>query len=101
MSLHDVSKDHDKRISPMPNQVDQQQQRMAHNTAGITNRRENAANKQRVAFKQGVILTYDNNGLVSSVYGYIPSVSAVPVLIIAKVGYDVYIDILGITPPTV
>src|SRR4051812_34820076 len=101
MALHDVDKSGDDRLNPMPNHSDEQAQRMAHNTSGMTNRKDTSPNSQRVAFKQGLILTYDSSNRVSSVYGYIPSVSDVPVLIIAKTGYDVYVDILGLTAPTV
>lgn len=54
-----------------------------------------------MAFKQGVILTYDSENRVSSVYGYVPGLADYPVLIIAKSGYDVFTDILGLTAPTV
>lgn len=101
MGLHDVSKDDDRRLSPRPNQNDEQTQRMAHNTMSTTYRKDSSSNKQRIAFKNGLILTYDANGLISSVYGYIPAVSTVPVFIIAKAGFDVFVDILGISRPTV
>lgn len=102
MSLHDVDKERDRRIEPRPNQNDQQNQRMAHNTTQTTYKKESpTVTKQRLVHKNALILTYDSEGRVSSVYGYIPALSTTPVLIIAKAGYDVFDDILGIAAPTV
>lgn len=99
MSLTDVDKGTDGRISPKPNASDNVMQRMAHNTMSNTYRSTPEV-AQRMAFKNGMILTYDENNKCSSVYGYIPEVSTVPVLIIAKEGYDVFEDVLDITAPT-
>lgn len=101
MAIHDIDKSHQFRLNPKPNSNDEQLQRMAHNTQGNTNRKDTDNNSQRVAFKQGMILTYDSDNKVSSVYGYVPEVSDTPVLIIAKDGYDVFVDILAIDSPTV
>lgn len=101
MSLHDIDKKNHLRGISSLNENDSQQQRMAHNTMGTTYRSDSDTNQQRIIFKNGLILTYDNDDKISSVYGYIPSVSAVPVLIIAKDGYDVFEDILEIDRPEV
>lgn len=101
MGLHDVSKNHGQRLNPRPNSNDEQKTRMAHNTYSPTNRTEGSAPAGRVVFKNGLLLTYDVDNNISSVYGYIPDVSDVPVLIIAKEGLDVYTDVLGIDAPTV
>ena len=101
MSLWDVDKGSDNRLTPKPNQNDEQTQRMAHNTMSTTYKIAGTADKQRIAFKNNLMLTYDSNDLISSVYGYIPAVSTVPVFIIAKAGFDVFTDILGIARPTV
>jgi len=101
MSLWDVDKGSDNRLTPKPNQNDEQTQRMAHNTMSTTYKIAGTADKQRIAFKNNLMLTYDSNDLISSVYGYIPAVSTVPVFIIAKAGFDVFTDILGIDRPTV
>lgn len=101
MSLHDISKSDSFRKIPRPNQNDQQVQRMAHNTYGNTNRQEGEVSQPRMVFKNALILTYDADNRVSSAYGYIPELSDTPLLIIANEGQDVFVDILGITPPTV
>jgi len=74
---------------------------MAHNTTQNTYRATGSEVTQRMSFKNGLILTYDSQNRISSVYGYIPELSDVPVFIIAKSGYDVFVDILGIDPPQV
>lgn len=101
MSMHDIDKSSDNRGIPRPNENDALAQRMAHNTTSTTYRKDTATNRQRVSFKNGLIITYDQDNKVSSVYGYLPSVSNIPVFIIAKAGYDVFTDILGVTAPTV
>lgn len=74
---------------------------MAHNTNSTSYRTDSDANSQRIAFKNNLILTYDGENRVSSVYGYIPDLSDEPVLIIAEAGYDVFVDILGLDTPEV
>lgn len=101
MSLHDIDKAQDNRGIPRPNENDQQNQRMAHNTLATTYKNEGSASVPRLIFKNGLILTYDEDNRVSSVYGYVPEVSNVPIFVIAKDGFDVFIDILGIDPPVV
>lgn len=101
MSLFDIDKHNDNRREPRPNQNDQQTQRMAHNTYGNTNRQDGDSAVQRMRFMNGLIVTYDSENRISSAYGYIPEVSAVPVFIVANEGYDVFVDILGISQPTV
>lgn len=101
MSLWDIDKNHEKRLNPTPNQSDQVMQRMAHNTSSTTYRKDDSSNKQRVAFKNSLILYYDDQGRVIRVDGFIPALAVYPVTIIAKYGYDVYTDILGLTAPTV
>ena len=100
MSLHDLDKTHEQRLNPSPNSNDEISNRLAHNTMSTAYKTESTTSKQRLVFKNSLILTYDSTGKVSSVYGYIPSVSSIPVFIIANAGYDVFTDILGITAPT-
>lgn len=100
MSLHDIDKVNNRRTQPKPNSSDSITHRMAHNTMSNTYRNTEEVT-QRMAFKNGMILTYDSANRVSSVYGYIPELSSVPVLIIAKDGYDVFVDILGIDAPQI
>lgn len=99
--LHDISKSDSNRGLSSLNTNDEVANRMAHNTTQTTYKTESTVTSQRVAFKNGLILTYDSSNRVSSVYGYIPALSSVPVLIIAQAGYDVFTDILGLTAPTV
>lgn len=74
---------------------------MAHNTASPTFRTEGGKKTGRMVFKNGLILGYDAENRVSSVFGYIPALADFPVLIIARTGFDVYKDILGLDRPTV
>lgn len=101
MSLHDVDKSNSSRITSILNASDDLKQRMAHNTNSTTYKQEGDTNTQRIAFKNGLILYYDGEDRVSRVDGWIPELSNEPVIIIAESGYDVYVDILGLTPPTV
>lgn len=101
MSLVDVDKTSSNRSTPTLNENDSAIVRRAHNTNGNTYRRAGGEVTQRMVFKNGLILTYDSSNRCSSVYGYIPELSTVPVFIIAGDGYDVFTDILGITAPLV
>lgn len=101
MSIVDIDKVSSNRSTPDINTNDSAIVRRAHNTNGNTYRRAGGAVTQRMVFKNGLILTYDSDNKCSSVYGYIPELSTVPVFIIAGDGYDVFTDILGITAPEV
>lgn len=101
MSLHDIDKSTGGRVAPAPNTNDDLAQRMAHNTNSTSYKTDSDSNPQRIAFKNNLILTYDGENRVSSIYGYLPEVSDEPLLIIAKAGYDVFEDILEIAAPTV
>lgn len=100
MALHDIDKGGEGRLVPKPNSVDGVMQRMAHNTMSTTYRKETSANSQRIAFKNGLILTYDEENRVSSVYGYVPAISPIPIFVVAAQGYDVFADILNTPEPT-
>lgn len=100
MSLHDIDKDSPTRLTPRPNSDDEQVKRMAHNTMGTTYRKDTDTNTQRVSFKNGLILYYDDADRIIRVDGFIPAVADYPVTIIAKYGYDVFTDVLGISRPT-
>ena len=101
MAMHDVDKQSDDRANPVLNVEDKVAVRMAHNTAGNTYRTAGLGVTPRMRFMNGLIVTYDENDNVSSVYGYIPELSSTPVLIIANEGYDVFTDLLGIDTPVV
>lgn len=101
MSIVDSDKISSTRSTPTLNTNDSSIVRRAHNTNGNTYRRAGGAVTQRMTFKNGLILTYDDDNRVSSVYGYIPEVSNIPVFIIAKDGYDVFTDILEISAPII
>lgn len=101
MSIVDIDKVSSNRSTPDINTDDSAIVRRAHNTNGNTYRRAGGSVTQRMAFKNGLILTYDSDNNCSSVYGYIPELSTVPVFIIAGDGYDVFTDILGISAPEV
>lgn len=100
--LHDVDKSNVDRGSPKPNSHDTttENQRMAHQTIGTTYHTDASPNLYtRVIFKNNVILYYDDQNRVIRVDGFIPSLANYPVTIIANYGYDVYVDILGISAP--
>ena len=101
MSLVDIDKVSSNRSTPDLNSNDSAIVRRAHNTNGNTYRRAGGAVTQRMVFKNGLILTYDSANRCSSVYGYVPEISTVPIFVIAKDGYDVFTDILGINAPDV
>lgn len=101
MSLLDVDKSNDNRSKPQINADDNVANRMSHNTVGNTYRTAGLGVTPRMRFMNGLIVTYDEDDRVSSVYGYIPELSATPVLIIANEGYDVFTDLLGIDTPVV
>lgn len=101
MSIIDNDSTSSTRNTPTLNVNDDKGIRRAHNTYGNTFRRVGGSVTPRMVFKNGLILTYDSANRVSSVYGYIPEVSTIPVFIIAKDGYDIFTDILGISAPTV
>lgn len=101
MSIIDNDSNSSNRNSPSLNVNDDKGIRRAHNTYGNTYRRVGGTVTSRMVFKNGLILTYDALGKVSSVYGYIPELSTIPVFIIAKDGYDIFEDILEISAPTV
>jgi hypothetical protein len=102
MSLIDADKDGLDRSSPQPNHSDRLNDGSikAHQTVSSTYKTDASAANVRMAMKNSMLLWYDDHNRVSSVYGYIPGYdSTVPVLIIAKYGYDVFVDILGISAP--
>lgn len=101
MSLIDVDKQSDNRANPILNVEDKVATRMAHNTQGNTYRTTGLNVNQRMVFKNGLIITYDSQNRASSVYGYVPEVSTIPIFIVARDGYDVFTDILGISAPEV
>lgn len=101
MAMHDIDKQSADRANPKLNTDDNVSNRMSHNTLGNTYRTAGLNVTPRMIFKNGLIITHDADDKVSSVYGYLPEVSDIPVLIIAKSGYDVFTDILSITAPTI
>ena len=101
MSIIDNDSTSSSRNSPTLNVNDDKGIRRAHNTYGNTLRRAGSSVTPRMVFKNGLLLTYDSANRVSSVYGYIPEISTIPILVIARDGYDVFTDILGVTEPTV
>lgn len=101
MSLHDLDKNTVNRSQPLPNTNDGVANRMAHNTTQTTYKSSGDTNSQRITMKNGMVLTYDSENRISSVYGYIPALTTEPVFIIADEGYDVFVDILGLTAPEV
>lgn len=101
MSLFNVDKTNDNRSDAKPNENDVRFNRMAHNTLSTTYKTESDTNSQRIVYKNNIVMYYDDQDRVIRVDGFIPSLADYPVTIIAKYGYDVFTDILGLTAPTV
>jgi hypothetical protein len=102
MSLFDVDKTHPDRGSPEPNRHDlvSAESVKAHQTLSSTYKTDASAQNVRMAFKNGMIIWYDDQNRPSSVYGYVPGyTSLVPVLAIAKYGFNVFTDVLGVPAP--
>lgn len=102
MSLFDVDKNSLDRDTPSPNRPDvvSPDSVKAHQTLSTTYKTDaSTAGSTRIRFLNNVILYYDDQNRVIRVDGFIPSLAAYPVTIIAKYGYDVYVDILGIPAP--
>lgn len=60
--LHDIDKNGDNRLSPMPNTVDQQLQRMAHGTTEISLKIEGSEIAAKLTIKDGKLKIYKNDG---------------------------------------
>ena len=72
----------------------------AHGTISTTYKTDASISNLKLIMKNSLIATYDTNNNITSFYGYVPGASTtVPVLIMAKAGYDVFTDILGISRP--
>lgn len=102
MSIHDVDKNSLDRGTPSPNRPDvvAQDAVRAHQTLSTTyNTDASTAGHTRIRFLNNVTLYYDDQNRVIRVDGFIPSLAAYPVTIIAQYGYDVYVDILGLPSP--
>lgn len=99
--IHDVDKHNDDRGTPMPNTTD------VHATTDLLMAKQtisttysvNATQTVRSVFKNNLLVWYDGNNNVSSIYGYLPQVSSIPISIIAVPGKDVFTDVLGISRP--
>lgn len=67
---------------------------------GVTNRGASRSVQTRVVIKDGRICWIDSTGRYVATFSVIPELdTTIPVEIIAKPGYDVYTDILGIARP--
>lgn len=69
MSLHDVSKDHNRRALPTPNQVDQVNQRMALDTVGFTPVNE-TSDVPYLSIKRGQAQVYKADGTLLFQFGF-------------------------------
>jgi hypothetical protein len=99
--LHDVDMSGNDRSSPRPNSADQLADGAvkSHQTFSTTYVSNGTTKGTRIRFLNNVILYYDDQNRVIRVDGFIPALAAYPVTIIAKYGYDVYVDVLGIAAP--
>lgn len=101
MSLHDVDKSSVDRGSPTPNTHDALAEGSvaAHQTLSSSYKTDATTSKSRMVFKNNMLLYYDDQNRVIRVDGFIPSLAVYPVTIQAKYGFDVFVDILGLTAP--
>lgn len=101
MTLFDVDTRNADRGSPQPNHPDKLMEGAikSHATVSTSYSSSATAPQSRIRFANNVILYYDDQDRVIRVDGFIPSLAAYPVTIIAKYGYDVYVDILGLPSP--
>lgn len=102
MAIHLVDKDSMDRTNPSPNVADKliEGSQGAIGTLSTVYQTPASTGTTRLVFKNNCILSYDAANLISSFYGYIPSVSSTPLFIIAKEGEDVFTDYLGIPRPS-
>lgn len=101
MTLFDTDKNSLDRGTPSPNRPDvvADDAVRAHQTLSTTYKTEASAANVRIRHLNSVILYYDDQNRVIRVDGFIPALANYPVTIIAQYGYDVYVDILGLTAP--
>lgn len=101
MAIHIIDKENIDRSDPTPNSHDtiDAERRMAHQTLSTAYASPGIKQTARMVFKNNMLVSYDSNNNISSVYGYISSVSSVPILVIAGQGKDVFTDVLGIARP--
>ena len=101
MSLVDIDSGSLDRGAPRPNHPDRLDEGAvkAHQTLSTTYKTDASVANVRIRYLNSVILYYDDQNRVIRVDGFIPSLAAYPVTIIAQYGYDVYVDILGLTAP--
>lgn len=101
MTLFDTDKTNEDRGAPVPNHTDRLNDGSikAHQTLSTTFKTDSSSANVRIRFLNNVILYYDDQNRVIRVDGFIPLLAAYPVTIIAKYGYDIYTDILGIPGP--
>lgn len=100
MSLFQIDKSNDNRKTPQLNENDVNVNRLAHNTMAQTYRTDSNNNYQRVVFKNGITLSYDDQNRVIKIDGFEPRLVNYPIVIEVEYGYDVYADVLFIDPPT-
>lgn len=102
MSLTDADKHNPDRGAPAPNHSDLVAAGAvkSHQTMSSTYKTDASVANVRMTFKNGMIIWYDDQNRPSSVYGYVPGYnSQVPVLAIAKYGFNVFSDVLGVSAP--
>lgn len=100
MTLHLVDKSDPSRLNPGLNQTDLNTAPLAHNTTQVTYRSDGNNNFQRVIFKNGLFISYDDQNRIIKIDGFEPRLVNYPIVIEMQYGYDVYADLLLIPPPT-
>lgn len=69
--------------------------------SGITNKTETRSVNTRLIQKDAKMLWVRDDGSIVATFSVVPEIDPVaPILVIAKEGYDAYIDVLGIDRPS-
>ena len=100
MSLHDIGKDQLDRSNPMPNVhghliPESVKHVQTHSTSYALTKNTGT----RIRYLNNMVIWYDDQNRAIKVEGFIPSLANYPVTITALYGYDVFVDILGISAP--
>jgi len=102
MTFIDRDKDSLERGAPLPNRhdaVDPGAMMSRQSISSSYTRTGNVKQQPRMRMVNNALVWYDDQNRISAYDGYIPSLSPIPVRIDAKYGYDVFVDILGISRP--
>lgn len=99
--LHDIDATTSGRTNPTVSSDDKVVSPMAHQTNSSSYTAPGQSpSKQRMVFKNNMLVCYDSNNKISSVYGWVTAAGTIPVLISVIPNGDVFTDILGVPRPS-